>query len=88
MPASVGGEYLRNVAAYVGVSLVVGALSTTASLAVPWLWFGLAVTLGQVSERGVSEAAWWAYPLQEGTWHPEVAVGLLCIGVAVRAVRG
>ena len=81
MPATVADEYLRNVAVYVGAGLALGSLSTTLGLAVPWIWFALCVTLGQTSEQGIPVTDWWAYPLQDASWHPEAAVALVCVGI-------
>jgi len=87
MDGTVASEYTRNVAAYVGAGIALGTLSTTLGLAVSWIWFALSVTVGQASDQGVATAEWWAYPLQDAQWHPEIAVAMVCVGVVAWSAR-
>ena len=88
LPADIAGSHVRNVAAYVGIGLLVQTSSLVVALAVPWVWFAVSSVVGQESVRGLAVADWWAYPVQPADWHPEAAVLLLAAGITVRVLRG
>jgi hypothetical protein len=87
MPQDVALEYARNVAAYLGLTMLAAAIVGDIALAVPWLWFAAAMTAGRAVERGSSYTAWWAYPLQDATWHPEVGLIMLVVGAVTWVSR-
>lgn len=87
MPAESAATYLRNLVAYAGVGLLLGRRSVTLSMSAVWIWLAVSMGAGRSLDQGQVAFQWWAYPLQDPAWHPEVAAALLAAGVVSRVLR-